>query len=167
MRARRGTWTGFGCLLIVAALTACYESSAPLSPAGQVPRDAALTGKWRCVEAGAKPGETITLEVFPFDDAQYYAEWTDARETSRIRAYGSRAGDVTVLNFREIEAGSEAGKWMFLRYGLEAPKTLKLSVVSESALKGLSETGALEAIRKRAADDALYEPWTVCSREAE
>jgi len=117
------------------------------------------------VEDGAKSDERASLEVFPFDEAQYYAEWTEDGETARIRAYGSRVGDVTVLNVQVLEAASPVGKWMFARYRLESPRTLKLSLVSEKAVKGLPEADALQAVRKRAADDSLYEPWTICSRE--
>lgn len=165
MNPSRRTFARFGCLLIAAGLSGCYESASPLSTPGTVPRDAALMGQWRCEEDGAKSNERTRLQVFPFDEAQYYAELTDNRETARYRAYGSRVGDVTLLNVLELKAGLPAGKWMFVRYRIESPRTLKLALVNAESVKGLPEADALQAIRQRAADDALYEPWTTCSRE--
>jgi len=162
--SRRGlTW--FGCLLIAAGLCGCFESSVPLSPPGKVHRDGALVGSWRCGSNDAKSDDAAILQVFPFDDAQYYAEWTEIEETTRYRAYGSRAGDVILLNIQGLTAGSSAGTWLFLRYRLDPPGTLKIALVSNESLKGLDESAALKAIRRRAADDTLYESWTTCSRQ--
>ena len=153
------------CLVMAAALPGCYESSSPLSPPGKVRHDAGLIGSWRCLPDGTRPDEHGSLEVFSFDDAQYYAEWREEEETTRYRAYGSQVGGVILLNVQELKAGSPAGKWVFLRYRLETPRSLKVGVVRQDSVKGLDEADALRAIRKRAADDALYEPLMACSRE--
>lgn len=165
MDAYRKWVTPLGCLFLAAVMAGCYESSHPLSKAGQVRYDVALVGSWRCVpDTTENSGDRAVLEVLPFDDFQYYVEWREQQEITRYRAYGVRLNKSVLLNVRELRQGAPAGKWVFVRYRLEGTGKLKLAVVSEKALRGRDEAEHLRDIRSRAADDTLYEPFAVCVR---
>src|SRR5881392_2351929 len=104
MRPRSGS-VGIAVLLGVAAsVSACYESSVPLSPPGKVAADAGLFGRWHCVPDPEKKEDQdqATLTILAFDRAQYYAEWNEDGKVTRYRAYGSRVGARVLLNVLEL-----------------------------------------------------------------
>ena len=166
MNVRRRTSSWLMYLFLATGSIGCYESTSPLSPPGSVRVEPVLMGTWRCVPDPVKPGENATLRVFRFDDVQYYFEWVEGNEVSRLRAYGSRIGQTVLLNVQELKAKDPSGKWIFVPYRLESPDKLRVAIVKEQAVKGLPEREALGAIRRRVTDDSLYEAWQICSREA-
>lgn len=152
-------------LALAAALSGCYESSRPLSRPGAVARDAAVLGKWNCVpDPQEKPSDRALLHVWPFDEAQYYAEWIEGESTTRYRAYGSRIGAAVLLNVFEMKPTDVDVKWVFVRYRLEGPERLRLAVVKDQAVRGNTEAAKLNDIRQRATRDALYQAFANCTR---
>ncbi len=143
----------------------CYESTAPLSPPGQVPLDSALVGVWRCAPDPNPHDEHSTLRVLPYDEFQYYGEWTDEDGVTRFRAYGSRAGASVLLNLRPLQESRTPAKWMLLRYRLEGDARLRLATVAEHSVKGLKEDEALKRIRQRVLEESLYDDGSLCTRE--
>lgn len=144
-------------------LSGCYESSRPLARPGAA-YDRAVLGQWNCVpDPLGKPDDRATLMVWPFDESQYYAEWTEGPNTTRYRAFGSRIGTTTLLNVREMKIGSDDAKWAFVRYRFEGDR-LRIAVVKDDAVHGGTEAAKLEDIRRRAAGNALYQSFAVCSR---
>ncbi|HET8643928.1 MAG TPA: hypothetical protein VFO85_00480, partial [Vicinamibacteria bacterium] len=143
------------------ALAGCYGSPEPLGPAAQGTVDRALVGDWRCSSAG-DGSETALVWIFPLDGTQYVVEWRTADETDHYRAHASRAGDETLLNVRELTSGRAGEEWYFLRYRIDEGRRLRLSLVDDEALGGLEGEAALDAIRRRAADPALYTDLAVC-----
>jgi hypothetical protein len=151
---------------LTAALAGCFESARPLSQPGTVARDRAILGHWNCVpDPQEKPDDRATLLVWPFDASQYYAEWTEGPNTTRYRAYGSRIGSTTLLNVLEMKIAREDAKWAFVRYRFEGDR-LRIAVVKDDAVRGATEAAKLEDIRRRAANDALYQRFAVCTRPA-
>ena len=158
------THTRLAVLLLAVVACGCYEASAPLGPPGAVRVDPVIAGTWRCVPPPEdKSNERAVLVVMPFDESQYFAEWTSEGDTpDRYRAYGTRAGGQVVLNVHQVPATE--GGWAFFRYRIDPAGALHLSMVNDDAMKGLDERAALAAIRSRAGDEAIYMPVADCTR---
>ena len=158
------THTRLSLLLLAVVACGCYEASAPLGPPGAVAVDPAIVGAWRCVSPPEdKSSERAMLLVMPFDESQYFAEWTsEGDKPDRYRAYGTRAGREVVLNVHQVPATE--GGWAFFRYRIDQAGVLHLSMVDDKAMKGLGERAALDAIRSRAGDESIYMPVAECSR---
>lgn len=155
----------FACLFLAAVLTSCYESLGPLSKPG-VSVDAALLGSWQCVpDPKEDPDKTFVIRIFRFDDYQYYAELMEEEEVTRYRAYPTVLDSSILLNVQEISQDSENEKWGFIRYQLTQSKTLNLAIVSDKAVTSKDESEALQEIRKRVAQDALYQTFASCIRQ--
>jgi hypothetical protein len=158
------THTRLAVLLLAVVACGCYEASAPLGPPGAVVVDPAIVGTWRCgPPQEEKSTERATLVVMPFDESQYFAEWTSEGDApDRYRVYGTRAGREVVLNVHQVPANE--GGWAFFRYRVDPAGVLRLSMVKDEAMKGLSESAALDAIRARAGDEAIYMAVADCTR---
>jgi hypothetical protein len=164
MIASRRTLKLFACLILIALLLSCYESSIPLSKPG-VNVDPVLLGRWQCVpDPRGESDENAVLSIFRFDNYQYYAEWKEKAEATRYRAYATVLDGSTLLNVRQISPDSESEKWLFIRYKVTQSKTLNLAVVNEKAITSPNENGALQEIQKRVAEDALYQSFASCTR---
>lgn len=158
---------GLACAIAAAVLGAgCYESVQPLSPPGEVRADGALAGTWRCRPARPDVDESATIRVVLFDEDQLYVEWVEGDEVTRYRAYGSRVGDVTLLNLREVLTKLPPGKWMFVRYRLASANDLTFSLIKDEAVAGKDEAERLAAIRQNVGSETLYTPFAVCNRLA-
>lgn len=158
--------TRLAVLLLAGVACGCYEASAPLGPPGAVAIDQAVVGTWRCVPPpDEKSNDRAVLVVMPFDESQYFAEWTSEGDTpDRYRVYGARAGGQVLLNVHQVPATE--GGWAFFRYRIDPAGALRLSMVSDEAVKGLDERAALDVIRSRAGDEAIYMPVSDCTRAA-
>lgn len=165
--------TALICLVLPLASWGCYVSSTPLGPPGRIDADAALVGEWRCVPPpGDSSDEQASVKVFSFDASQQYVEWTEKERTTRYRVYGTPVGARVLLNVSEVapvpipgpERVVRTPDWMFIRHRIDAVGQLELAVVRDEAFKGLSQPEALNAIRARAADEAIYERFAVCTR---
>jgi len=140
-------------------LPGCFMASEPLSSPG-AELDARLVGEWTCVDPDTKA--EAAMAVLPFDRSQYFVEWREPGDLSRFRAFPTPVGGRALLNVAELERESK-DEWIFVRYALDERGSLQLSVVSDDALEGLQGRAALAEIRKRAAQDALYEPLATCT----
>jgi hypothetical protein len=138
----------------------CYESEQPLGTVEQARVDKRLLGTWECRPAANDSEDRAELSVFPFDERQYYAEWREGDELTRLRSFATDVGAESMLNVKHID---DEG-WIFIRYAFTANGVLQLSFVDEDALAGLDGPAALDAIRKRVRDRRLYSDLTVCSR---
>jgi len=160
--------------MLAALLTApaCYTSEHPLDPTPQVALDPALLGAWRCL--GAEPAaddSAMTITIAPAGDRVYRATLQeDGDDTPDVyEAYGSRVGNATVLNVRELDEQQRPdGKWIFVRYALPRPQVLIIEVADEEALRGVESSPAAlrRALAKRGRGNALYRPTCVCVRIA-
>jgi hypothetical protein len=160
------TQTRLAVLLLALVACGCYEASAPLGAPGAVAVDPAIAGTWRCAPPPEETSnEGATLVVMPFDESQYFAEWTSEGDTpDRYRAYGTRAGRQVILNVHQVPATE--GGWAFLRYRIDPAGALHLSMVKDEALKGLDERAAIDTIRARAGEESIYMPVADCTRRA-
>jgi hypothetical protein len=121
---------------------------------------------------GDSSDEQASVKVFPFDASQQYVEWTEKEKTTRYRVYGTPVGTQVLLNISEVTPVPPPGPervvrtpdWIFIRYHIDAAGQLELAVVRDEAVKGPSERDSLNAIRARAADEAIYETFAVCTR---
>jgi hypothetical protein len=144
----------------------CYESSRPLGPP-EGALDPGLVGSWRCVpdaEPG-KPKDFAHLLVVPFDRSQYYLEWREESKIQRHRAYATQVKDRTLYNVVEVKSRGDTPMWRFLRATREPDSRLLLEVVDGEAVKAKDEAAALDEIRRRIDDGALYSRWAVCTFE--
>lgn len=91
-------------------LTACWhESPFPLDDIPEVEVDGRLAGLWERLEL--EPGESMAMEVLPFDEHAYYielrgrdADWPpDSLEVLRMRGFVSRLGGASFMNISEIQ----------------------------------------------------------------
>jgi hypothetical protein len=156
-------------LALIAALAlasaACYESAQPLSrPGDRI--EPALLGAWDCHPTEARREEPpILFRIIRFDDWQYYVETVeDSTLVNRYQAYPSRVGERTLLNVRDLAQKTAGDRWIFLRYALEGRDRMSFWVIAEESMKGVEPGQALATIRRRAADDALYQPMADCRR---
>lgn len=170
-RRARADLTPIAIIVASAFVLSCYESETPLSPPGEVGRDPKLLGTWHCVPdepddpESEDASEHATLRVTPVDDSQYVAEWHEDDEVLRYRAHGSKVEGGVLLNVRELDSGTDAGGWVFLRYGFDSDGRLRLGVVRNDSVQGDAEAEQLDFIRKHASESSLYEPFAVCSKQ--
>jgi hypothetical protein len=156
---RAAVCVAFGLLAV-----GCFESRTPLGPPHRGTIDKALVGSWHCVDPES-PSQTATLWVIPFDEHQYYAEWRDGDDVTRYHAYSTRVGNLTLLNVQELTFRVSGQGWLFLRAIRGGGSSLKLSVVKEDSLNGLTGSAALREIKRRVADSALYGDFATCTLE--
>jgi len=147
---RPGTLTALPLLIVL-----CGCLSEPLGPPGAAATDVRLLGKWRCFSAGEDTKRQATLEVMRFDDAQYYAEWTEGVETSRYRAYSTRVDATSLLNVKEINGRFTPWPWAILRADIAAEGGLTLKLVDGKALRSTDAQGRLAEITARVRDDVV------------
>jgi hypothetical protein len=143
------------------ALSGCFSD--PLGKPGSVPTDVELLGKWRCTSVGDGEPKEGTLEVLRFDDSQYYAEWKDAEESARYRAYGTRVGDTTLLNVEELDGKFTPWPWAAVRAVVGKDKKLALALVTAQALRASDEKGMKREIRQRVHDAQIYHAFADCT----
>jgi hypothetical protein len=159
-------------LALVAGLPACYESDKPLDAMPQVDLDAALFGAWRCVggEPQSKAEEDgLTLTVEAAGPRTYRAtSREDGDQTPEVyEAYGSRVGQGTVLNVRELdESGKPKERWWFVRYQFARPQVLLVDLADDEALKGVDPSpGSLKkALAKESREGKPFDLLLVCVR---
>jgi len=150
-----------GGLLLLAA--GCYESSKPLGQAEQGVVDPTFLGTWRCEDPAEGSTQVAQLLVMPFDRSQYYLEWREDDKVGRYRAYSTQLHGETLFNVRELTTESVTSRWTFLRATRRSGGALSLSVVNKDALKDSREPAARHEIARRVKDEALYEPWAICT----
>jgi hypothetical protein len=143
-------------------LAACYGAHEPLGPVAKGQIDSDLFGSWECRPSDETNDERATMTVMRFDEHQYYVEWREDDKVTRYRAHSSSFAGETLMNVAELTRPRKDEAWVFMRYAVTDGQ-LKLAVVSDKAVKDLSEKAALAAIRKRAKEDSLYEAFAVCS----
>ena len=160
---------GVAPLFLAAALPACYEAATPLDPTPQVDLDPALMGAWRCVGSEPKADEaafTLLVEATaPRVTRATLAE--DGDPTPDVyEGHGSRVGQRTVLNMRELdEAGQPKKAWWFVRYQLARPQVLLVELADHDALKAVDPSVA--SLRKALARTGKDDPFRllcVCVR---
>jgi len=96
-------------LAAAAVLAGCFESTKPLSPAGLVPYDNAVSGQWTCVpDPPLRPQDKATLTIRATDQHQFDATWLDGDKTSRYAAGLEDRRDV-VINVLEVAPGAKDG----------------------------------------------------------
>lgn len=143
------------------ALAGCFESTKPLGPAGSVPFDPTVLGKWNCVpDPPQRPQDKATLTVRNIDQHSYDATWVDEDKTTRYRGHGTKVESTVVINMLEV---APHAKWFFLRYKREGNK-LTLSVADGQAIKGGYEARKMDDLKARAASDELFRPVAVCTK---
>lgn len=161
---------GGALLSLLPLLSGCYEFEKPLGPPEKGAIDRALVGNWRCQNEPKglqeKDGkQENTLHFLPFGATQYAVQvrWTEdgAPKDALYRVYSSRVGAHVLLNAQE--ADTQPKDWSLLRYRIEGP-TLTLWLVDDEKVGGKGEEG-LRAVRRRVADDSIYEKFLVCARE--
>jgi len=152
-----------GGLLLLAV--GCYESSMPLGPAETGVVEPTFLGTWRCEDPAEGSTQVARLRVMPFDRSQYYLEWGEDDKVGRYRAYSTQLHGETLFNVQELKAESVTSSWSFVRATRRGGDALSLSIVNKNALKDSREPAALNEIARRIKDEALYEPWAICTVE--
>jgi hypothetical protein len=149
--------------VVAAGFSACFSD--PLGKPGSVPTDVHLLGTWRCVSIGEGEQNEGTLAIVRFDDWQYYAEWKDAKEFTRYRAYGTRIGDTTLLNVEELDGRFTPWPWAVVRAVVGQDKKLALALVNGQALRSSDEKGMKREIRARVRDPQIYQAFADCTAQ--
>ena len=143
----------------------CFGSSIPLGPPERGEIDKTLLGTWRCTDPTQSPDKSATLRVVPFDKHQYYAEWHEGDDVQRYRVYSTPIRGERLLNVEDLTFRMRGPEWVFLRAKHGGDGRLRLSFVKEDSLKGLAPARAVRAIKRRVADDSLYEDLAICASE--
>jgi hypothetical protein len=147
-------------------LAACYQSSVPLGPPDRGTIDPALVGTWTCVDP-KDASNTATVTAVAFDAHQYVVEWREAPDhVTRYRAWSTAAGGGALMNVQELEGPPADRRVSFLRIQAGAGGRASIAIVDDDALDGMQGEAALQAIRRRIADPALYGPFATCARKA-
>jgi len=159
-------------LALLPLLSGCYEFDKPLGPPEKGTIDRALVGAWRCETEpkglAEKDGKQESLlRIFPFDATQYVvqmeAKENGVTECAPFRLYSSRVGTHVLLNAQEVKP--EPKGWSLVRYRVEGP-TLTMWIIDDKTVGDSGEAG-LRAVRKRVADESIYEKLFNCTREEE
>lgn len=159
-------------LSLLPLLSGCYEFDKPLGPPEKGAIDRALLGGWRCEAEQKEPAdkdkkEESMLRFLPFDATQYVVQ-VEGKEDGvtkwmQYRLYSSRVGTHVLLNAQEVKL--EPPNWSLLRYRVEGPR-LTIWIIDDKTVGDSGEAG-LRAVRKRVADESIYEKLFNCTREEE
>lgn len=154
-----------GCVLIL-TLCGCYESSAPLGPAGKVKINSSLLGDWKCLEISKRSDRSPIYSVRSFDNTQYLIEeFEGGAVKSRYRAYETKIGEHSLLNLTDVNSSTKTPTWVFLRYKIRSDNRLEIDFVDSHAVKETAQQAALKSIQNRVADDSLYTQVYSCQRQ--
>ena len=150
---------------VAVGLSGCFSD--PLGKPGSIPTDVRLLGSWRCVSVGESHQKEGALKIMRFDDWQYYAEWKDAEEFARYRAYGNRIGDTTLLDVEELGGRFTPWPWAVVRANVGQDKKLALAIVKAKALGSADAKSVRREIRARVHDPQIYQALADCTAESE
>jgi hypothetical protein len=154
-----------GLLALAVTLAACFD--VPLSPGGEVAVDEKVLGDWHCVPDTEPPSEDrADMRVARNGDLEYAVEWREGDALTKYRAYGSSLRGTVLINVQETTTDSKwsTKDWAIVRYALDSTGRLVLRQVRDDALHGKDDAEKVEEIRRRAADDDLFQRWAVCTR---
>ena len=149
-------------LMLMTAVSACYESPVPLGPSDAVPVSTELAGTWNQIDV---PGDedAAQLVVLPFNEYEYYLEFScdsttcDDPEVLRLRAFTTLVDGVPFANVQLIE--EDQRNYIFFRYELSDGETLSLRGVGGNLLseKFATPEALYEFVEEHLDQEELYE----------
>ena len=150
-------------LLLVAALSGCYQSTLPLGPSERGTIDRALVGSWSCVDPKDATNRAVVTSR-ALDAHRYEVEWREEPDhVTHYRAFATRIGSEALLNVEEVGPDRTDRRFVFLRARRVPGGGLSMAVVNEDALKGRTGQAAIAEITRRVADPTLYGPFATCT----
>jgi len=150
-------------LLLVAALSGCYQSTLPLGPSERGTIDGALVGSWSCVDPKDATNRAVVTSR-ALDAHRYEVEWREEPDhVTHYRAFATRIGSEALLNVEEVGPDRTDRRFVFLRARRVPGGGLSMAVVNEDALKGRTGQAAIAEITRRVADPTLYGPFATCT----
>lgn len=150
-------------LLLVAAVSGCYQSPLPLGPPERGTIDRALVGSWSCVDPKDASNRAVVTSR-PLDAHRYEIEWREEPDhVTHYRAYATRIGSEALLNVEEVGPDRTDRRFVFLRARPVPGGALSMAVVKDDALKGRTGQAAIAEITRRVTDPTLYGPFATCT----
>jgi hypothetical protein len=150
-------------LLLVAAVSGCYQSTLPLGPSERGTIDRALVGSWSCVDPKDATNRAVVTSR-ALDAHRYEVEWREEPDhVTHYRAFATRIGSEALLNVEEVGPDRTDRRFVFLRARRVPGGGLSMAVVNEDALKGRTGQAAIAEITRRVADPTLYGPFATCT----
>ena len=150
-------------LLLVAAVSGCYQSTLPLGPSERGTIDRALVGSWSCVDPKDATNRAVVTSR-ALDAHRYEVEWREEPDhVTHYRAYATRIGSEALLNVEEVGPDRTDRRFVFLRARRVPGGGLSMAVVNEDALKGRTGQAAIAEITRRVANPTLYGPFATCT----
>jgi hypothetical protein len=150
-------------LLLVAAVSGCYQSTLPLGPSERGTIDRALVGSWSCVDPKDATNRAVVTSR-ALDAHRYGVEWREEPDhVTHYRAFATRIGSEALLNVEEVGPDRTDRRFVFLRARRVPGGGLSMAVVNEDALKGRTGQAAIAEITRRVADPTLYGPFATCT----
>lgn len=142
-------------LALMVFLCGCYVSKIPMASSANSELDPNLIGKWERIVTEKDP-TPVEMLVLQFNDNEYYAEYRDANELLRFRAYIVKIEEVPFINVQDIK---EDRSFIFVRYSVGEDGVLTLRKVSEDFVKSEFETSEAlyEFIKNNMNEDRLYD----------
>jgi len=112
----------------------CYESTVPLSASAEASIDSTLIGIWE-EWPSASDRHPDRFLVLPFNEHEYYVEWTtfekDSSETARLRVYTTAIEGIWFANAQQIDLDGDRD-YMFFRYDIENENQLMLRTIDQN-----------------------------------
>jgi len=150
-------------LLLVAAVSGCYQSTLPLGPSERGTIDRALVGSWSCVDPKDATNRAVVTSR-ALDAHRYEVEWREEPDhVTHYRAFATRIGSEALLNVEEVGPDRTDRRFVFLRARRVPGGGLSMAVVNEDALKGRTGQAAIAEITRRVTDPTLYGPFATCT----
>jgi hypothetical protein len=150
-------------LALLSTLPACfYQYDTPLGTPTTATLDTKLLGTWRCVSGDQDKAALISFRAF--DERQYGVTFDpEGEKAGSLRAFAAPIAGV--LNVQEVdETPAASRKWGLARYRLIGSGALVVDLLKDDALAGVAPAVAVETLRKRVDDPALYDSFVVCAR---
>ena len=143
-------------LALMLSLCGCYVSKVPMASSANSDLDPNLIGKWEKIVTEKDP-TPVEMLVLQFNDNEYYAEYRDANELLRFRAYIVRVGEVPFINVQNIEGDERS--FIFVRYSVGEDGVLTLRELSNDFVKSEFETSEklYDFIKNNLKEDQLYD----------
>jgi hypothetical protein len=146
-------------LCLVLATGCPFTSEVPIAQPGNRAPDERLVGAW----FGAfSNGDSVAMEVFSFNDAEYYVELYDLDEDSneimRCRVFEFDVDGSPFLHVNGLESGGEPSEYFFVRYSFPSDSELSLRLVGEDIVPpelSNDPRGLLAFLRDHVKDPAL------------
>jgi len=124
-----------GPLLIIGALitSGCESAIIPMGDSDDVPVDHRLVGQW---VSEMEDEDRVFLDVWAFNETEYYVEWTEEEEdseTARLRAFATDVKDMMFLNVTCVACDDdEQGDWYFVEYDVDQDEVLRLNLIEDN-----------------------------------